>query len=92
MSFFPYDPTEVDFDKEFDVDVDVSFDTDVDVWVDIDKYIDINLNLCDLEGNAATLSLDVEAIGNNSLAEVVSTVISTSYMSSVTVEAGAYVN
>ena len=87
-----YDPTEVNFDKTYDVDVNVDFYTEVDVSVDIDKTIDVDLNLCDLQGNAATLSLDVEAIGNNSLSEVVATVITTSYMSSVTVEAGAFVN
>lgn len=91
MTFW-YDPTEVNFDKEFDVDVDIDFNTEVDVNVDIDKDIDVSLNLCDLQGNGATLSLDVEAIGNNSLSEVVATVITTSYMSSVTVEAGAFVN
>ncbi|SDD64582.1 hypothetical protein [Belnapia rosea] len=83
---------DVDFDKDYNVEIDVDFDTNVDVDVDINKDIDVDLDLCGLEGNAATLSLDVEAIGDNSLAEVVSTVIATDYMSSVTVEAGAFVN
>ncbi len=87
-----YDHPEVEFEKEYEVEVDVDFDTNVDVNVDIDKEIDIDMDLCDLYGNGATLSLDVEAIGENSLSEVVSTVIATDYMSSVTVEAGAFVN
>ena len=82
----------VDFDKDYSVETNVDFYTEVDVYVDIDKDISIDLNLCGLEGNAATLSLDVEAIGENSLSEVVSSVIATDWMSSVTVEAGAYVN
>jgi hypothetical protein len=85
-----YDP--YDFEKEFEVDVKLDFETNVDVKVDIEKNIDVDMDLCDLEGNGATLTLDVGAFGENTLTEVVSTVIATDGMSSVTVEAGAFVN
>ena len=83
---------EVDVKKDFDVDVDVSFETDVDVDVKIEKDINIDMDLCDLEGNAATLSLDVQAFGDNGLTEVASTILVNETYSSITVEAGAYVN
>jgi hypothetical protein len=85
-----YDPH--DFDKEFEIDVKLDFETNVDVNVDIKKDIDVDMDLDDLKGNGATLTLDVEAFGENTLVEVVSSVIATDQMSSVTVEAGAFVN
>jgi hypothetical protein len=81
----------IDVEKDFDLDVDVDFDTEVDVKVDIEKDIDIDMNLCDLDGNGATLSLDVQAIGDDTLVEVVSSILVTDCYSSITVEAGAFV-
>lgn len=82
---------DIDVKKDFEVDVDVEFDVDVKVDVDIDKDIDVKTDI-DLDGNAATLSLDVQAIGYDTLVEVVSTVLATDNYSSVTVEAGAFVD
>ena len=70
-------------DLEIDVDVDLDFDVDVDVDVNIDKCIDIYSDI-DLDGNSAELSLDAQAIGDDTLVEVISVVLTTDDLSSVT--------
>jgi hypothetical protein len=72
-------------DLEIDVDVDLDFDVDVDVDVNIDKCIDIDIySDIDLDGNSAELSLDAQAIGDDTLVEVISVVLTTDDLSSVT--------
>jgi hypothetical protein len=75
-----------DFSKDLDVnvDVDLNFDVDVDVNVDIDKYV--NINICsdvDIHGNTAELTLDAEAIGDNTLVESIVSVLTTDDLSSI---------
>ena len=69
MSDFWNDPS-FEFDKEVDIDVEVEleFDTEIDLEkdVDVDVYIDAD---ADVDGNIATLTFDVEAIGRDTLAE-----------------------
>jgi len=83
-----HDPhNDFDFSKDLDinVDLDLDFDVDVDVNVDIDKYV--NINICsdvDIQGNTAELTLDAQAIGNNSLVESIVSVLTTDDLSSVT--------
>ena len=66
-----HDPNgDFEFEKDLDIDVDVNLDFDTDV--DFDK--DFDLELCidadaDVNGNIATLTFDVEAIGEDTLAE-----------------------
>jgi hypothetical protein len=82
----------VDVDKYFDLDVDVKLDIDADVELTVDKDIDVTLDLCYLQGNAAVLVADVQAFGDNSLTELTTAILVTDDYSSITVEAGAYVN
>jgi hypothetical protein len=64
----------------------INFNTNVDfdktVDVDVDIYSDVFVN-----GNSATFSGDVEAIGNNSLAELDLSVLTTSELSSISAAA-----
>ncbi|MBX9776167.1 MAG: hypothetical protein K2Y71_17445 [Xanthobacteraceae bacterium] len=63
-------------DLEIDVDVDLEFDVDVDVYVDIDK--DVSIDICsdvDLDGNTAELTLDAQAIGDDTLVEAIVSVL-----------------
>lgn len=62
------DRNDFEFEKELDIDVDVEIDFDVDVDVDVEKDIDIDIDVksdVDLDGNTAELTLDVQAIGDN---------------------------
>jgi hypothetical protein len=66
-----------DFSKDFeiDVDIDIDFDVDVDVDVDIEKEVDIDIKSdVDLDGNSAELTMDVQALGDDSLVESIVTV------------------
>jgi hypothetical protein len=78
-----------DFDKDLDINVDVDLDFDVDVDVDVDKDIDIDIDVysdVDLDGNTAELTLDVQAIGDNTDAEsIVSVLTVDNEMSSISV-------
>ena len=65
-----YDPNEFEFDKDIDIDFDFDFDSDVNI--DLDK--DVNVDICidsdvDLDGNFASATFSVEAIGSDTLAE-----------------------
>jgi hypothetical protein len=67
-----------EFDKELDieVDVDLDFETDVDVDVYKDVYIDIDVDSdVDLDGNTAELTLDVQALGDNTDVESIVSVL-----------------
>ncbi len=76
---------EFDKDLEIDVDIDLDFDVDVDVDVNIEKCIDIEIDSdVDLDGNTAELSLDAQAIGDDTLVEVIAVVLTTEDLSSVT--------
>lgn len=73
-------------DVEFKTDVDLEFDSNVDVYVDKDVYVDVNAySDIDLEGNSAELSLDVQAIGDDSDAESIVSVQTTDDLSSISV-------
>lgn len=67
-----------EFDKELDIDVKVDLDFDVDVDVDVYKDIDIDIDVksdVDLDGNTAELTLDVQAIGDNTDVEAIVAVL-----------------
>jgi hypothetical protein len=72
-----YDPGfEFEKDLEIDVDVDLEFDVDVDVDVEIEKCVDLDINSdVDLDGNTAELTLDAQAIGDNTLVEAIVSVL-----------------
>lgn len=77
MSGNHHDPGfEFEKDLEIDVDVDLEFDVDVDVDVDIEKCVDINIySDVDLDGNTAELTLDAQAIGDDTLVEAIVSVL-----------------
>jgi hypothetical protein len=71
-------------DLEIDVDIDLDFDVDVDVDVDIDKDIDIDIwSDVDIYGNTAELTLDAQAIGDDTLVEAIVAVLTTDDLSSI---------
>ena len=64
------DTTDFDFSKELDVNIEFDLDSDVDIELDKDVDIDINVKQhIDLDGNFASATFSVEAIGTNTLAE-----------------------
>jgi hypothetical protein len=67
-----------EFDKELDIDVKVDLDFEVDVDVKVEKDIDIDIDVksdVDLDGNTAELTFDVEAIGDNTDAQAIVSVL-----------------
>jgi hypothetical protein len=96
MMTFPHNGGEdFEFDKDVDVNVDVDYDLDVDVKVDVDKDIDIDANVdvkVDVDGNYADWNIDVEAIGENSAAELDLVVVVTDDMSMITTSGYAAVD
>jgi hypothetical protein len=71
---------EVDIDLEFDVDVDVDVENDTSVSTDITSDIDI-------DGSTAELTMDAQAIGEDSLVEVAASVLTVdNELSSLSVE------
>lgn len=62
----------MDNDFEFDKDIDFDFDLDSDVKIDLDKEVDVDVKVdsdVDLDGNFASATFSVEAIGSDTLAE-----------------------
>jgi hypothetical protein len=78
-----------EFEKDLDIDVDVELDFDVDVDVKVEKDIDIDIDVksdVDLDGNTAELTLDVQAIGDNTDTEAIVSVLTVdNEMSSISV-------
>ena len=73
-----HDNNDFEFDKELDIDVEVDLDYEVDVDVDVEKDICIDIDVTsdvDLDGNTAELTLDVQAIGDNTDVEAIVTVL-----------------
>jgi hypothetical protein len=67
-----------DFEKDLEIDVDVDLDFDADVDVDVRKDVDIDIDVdsdVDLDGNTAELTLDVQAIGDNTDTQAIVTVL-----------------
>jgi hypothetical protein len=67
-----------DFEKDLEVDVDVELEFESDVDVDVEKDVDIDIKVdsdVDLDGNTAELTLDVQAIGDNTDTEAIVTVL-----------------
>ena len=61
-----------DFDFDKDLDIDINFDLDSDVNIDLDKDVNVDIDIdsdLDLEGNFASATFSVEAIGSDTLAE-----------------------
>lgn len=81
--------TRVDVDKDIDIDIDFDWDVDIDIDVDIDKDIDVDVDIYQdvyLDGNVANLLGDFEAIGDDSFVEVEASVLTTDYLSSITLD------
>jgi hypothetical protein len=73
-----HDDPGFEFEKELDITVDVDLEYDVDVDVEVDKDIDIDIDVdsnVDLDGNTAELTLDVQAIGDNTDVEAIVSVL-----------------
>lgn len=59
-----------DFEKDLDIDVDTNLDFDTDVDLDKDVNVDIKVDSdVDLDGNFASATFSVEAIGKDTIAE-----------------------
>jgi hypothetical protein len=76
MSGNHHDDPGFEFEKDLEIDVDVDLEFDVDVEVDIDKWVDIDIySDVDLDGNTAELTLDAQAIGDDTLVEAIVSVL-----------------
>ena len=67
-----------EFEKDLKIDVDVELDFDVEVDVKVDKEIDIDIDVksdVDLDGNTAELTFDVQAIGYDTDAQGIVSVL-----------------
>jgi hypothetical protein len=61
-----------DFEFDKDVDIDIDFDLDSDVKIDLDKEVNVDIDVksdVDVDGNFASATFSVEAIGKDTLAE-----------------------
>ena len=89
-----YNPAEVEFEKDIKVDVSTEVYLDFITYVDLIKDIDVNVAVDQhvyLTGNTANVQFDVEAVGNNTLAEFDVAVLVTDGFSSITGSAFAAV-
>ena len=89
-----YNPAEVEFEKNITVDVSTEVYLDFITFVDLIKDIDVNVAVDQhvyLTGNTANVQFDVEAVGNNTLAEFDVAVLVTDGFSSITGSAFAAV-
>lgn len=89
-----YEKPEVDFDKEIDVNVDTEIDLEFDTFVELTKNIDVDVYVdqtVNIKGNTANVQFDVEAVGDNTLAEFDVSVLVTDDFSSITGSAFAAV-
>jgi hypothetical protein len=69
---------EFEFDKDLNIDVDVNLAFDVDVDVDVNKDVDIDIDVNSdvyLNGNTAELTLDVQAIGEDTDVQAIVSVL-----------------
>lgn len=76
-----------DFDKDINVDVDIDLEFDADVDVNYDSYTDIDADVCvdvEIDGNLANFNVDVEAVGDDSFAELNLAVLTTDELSMIT--------
>jgi hypothetical protein len=67
-----------EFEKDLDIEVEVELEFDVDVDVKVEKDVDIDIDVTsdvDLDGNTAELTLDVQAIGDNTDVEAIVSVL-----------------
>ena len=61
-----------DFEFDKDIDIDIDFDLDSDVKIDLDKDVKVDVDVksdVDVDGNFASATFSVEAIGYDTLAE-----------------------
>ena len=61
-----------DFEFDKDIDIDIDFDLDSDVKIDLDKDVKVDVDVksdVDVDGNFASATFSVEAIGHDTLAE-----------------------
>lgn len=58
-------------DVDIDVDVDIDYDVDFDKDIDVDTDIDVDIDQCvHIDGNFAQITFDVEAVGEDTYAEI----------------------
>jgi hypothetical protein len=92
MSYRDHDnETEVEVEKELEIDVDVKIELDPDTYSDYDSNIDVDVDVksdIDLDGNSALLTLDVEALGDDTHVEATVAVLTVdNVMSSIVLSA-----
>ena len=62
--------TEFEFEKEVEIEIEFDLDSDVDIKLDKDVDVDIKVDSdVDLDGNFASATFSVEAIGSDTIAE-----------------------
>jgi hypothetical protein len=69
---------EFEFEKDLDIDVSVDLDFDAEVKAEVEKEIDIDIDVysdVELDGNTAELYFDVQAIGDDTDAQGVVSVL-----------------
>lgn len=89
-----YNAAEVEFEKNINVDVSTEVYLDFITYVDLYKDIDVDVAVDQhvyLKGNTANVQFDVEAVGDNTLAEFDVAVLVTDGFSSITGSAFAAV-
>jgi hypothetical protein len=67
----PFEEVDINVDKDINVDVDVfqTFSTDIFLFKFVDIDVDVDVNV-DIEGNFAQATWDVQAIGEDTAAEI----------------------
>src|SRR5687767_3393942 len=87
--------TEFEFEKDVEIDVEAELDIDVEVQAEIDKDVDIKVDVdvdVDIEDNFADFNIDVEAVGDNSSAELDLFALVTDELSMITASGHAAVD
>ena len=77
------DYNEIKFEKEIDIDIDTEVELKVDIEFEKDVDVDIKVDSdVDIKDNLTQVVVEAEAIGDNSLVEIDTSVLTTDYMSS----------
>jgi hypothetical protein len=86
----PPPPDDGGFHKDVDIEVDIDLEFDVDVDVDVEKDTSVSTDITsdiDIDGSTAELTMDAQAIGEDSLVEVAASVLTVdNELSSLSVE------
>lgn len=86
MTFWcDWDDVNLDASYDFESDINIDFDLTSDITINLD--VDKNIDVCvDIDGNEATFTVDVQAFGDNTSADVnVVTAVAEGEWSSITI-------